>query len=97
MDKGKRPEEPEAFQTPIVQEPVDVDPVSQVPPTPPVSPVKTTDPPPVNQPSIFETLYSKASGGEQPILERLKDRFLFPDFLGVVRVGSSTGMHLLTD
>ena len=29
--------------------------------------------------------------GEQPILERLKDRFLFPDFSGVVRGGSSMG------
>ena len=35
--------------------------------------------------------------GEQPILERLKDRFLFPDLSGVVRNGSSTGMHVLTD
>ena len=29
--------------------------------------------------------------GEQPILERLKERFLFPDFSDVVRTGSSTG------
>ena len=30
--------------------------------------------------------------GEQPILDRLKDRFLFPDFSGVVIAGSLTGM-----
>ena len=29
--------------------------------------------------------------GEQPVLERLKERFLFPDFSDVVRIGSSTG------
>ena len=34
--------------------------------------------------------------GEQPILERLKDRFLFPDISGVVRGGSSTGMLCLS-
>ena len=65
MDKGKRPEEPEAFQTPIVEEPLNAEPISQVPPTPPTSPIETTEPPPEREPSIFETLYSKASGGEE--------------------------------
>ena len=65
MDKGKRPQEPEIFETPISEEPVEAEPISQVPPSPSPSPVKTTQSPAEREPSVFETLYAKASGGEE--------------------------------
>ena len=65
MDKGKQPEEPESFQTPSFGEIFTVEPISQVPPTPPTSPINPTEPPPEHEPSIFESLYSEASGGEE--------------------------------